>query len=259
VILPPLVLFGACVGLWYLFSQALMSPRRRFLVPPPHEVVRVSFIESDTRVQLADGLWSTIRVGAIGLTLAIAIGITLAVLMSQSKLIERAVFPLLVTIQSIPILAMVPLIAILFGTGQRSRVLVCIIISTFPIVLNTLFGLLSAEGGLHDLITLHRGGRRTRLVKVMLPASLPAMFAGLRIAATLAVIGAIVSDMWFGRGDRGLGQLIRQYASNTNEIPKLYGALMVASALGILVFLTFGAVQGVAVGKWYDSKSGGGR
>jgi NitT/TauT family transport system permease protein len=154
---------------------------------------------------------------------------------------------------------MVPLIAIWFGTNTTSRVIVCVIIAFFPIVLNTLFGLVSAESGLHDLLTLHHASRATRLRRLMLPAALPAMFAGLRISAGLSVIGAIVGDFFFGRGERGLGQLIRQYSSNTNEREQLLAAVIVSSALGITVFLMFGAIQTVVVGKWYDSKSGGGR
>ena len=142
--------------------------------------------------------------------------------MSQSKLIERATFPLMVALQAMPILTLVPMIAIIFGSNQTSRVIVCVLITIFPIVLNTLFGLVSGDPGLHDLITLHRGGRVTRLRKVMFPSALPAMFAGLRISAGLSVIGAIVGDFFFGKGEKGLGQLIRQYASNSNDIPVMY-------------------------------------
>ena len=138
--------------------------------------------------------------------------------MSQSKLIERAVFPVLVALQAIPILVMVPLIAIWFDTKTTSRVIVCVIIAFFPIVLNTLFGLVSADAGLHDLLTLHHASRWTRLRKVMLPAALPAMFAGLRISAGLSVIGAIVGDFFFGRGERGLGQLIKQYRATRTPV-----------------------------------------
>ena len=100
----------------------------------------------------------------IGLVSAIIIGLSLATLMSQSKLIERAVFPYAVTLQAIPILAIVPLIGFWFGFGISARVIVCIIIALFPIIVNTLFGLLSAPRGLHDLLTLQRvtdfAGRR---------------------------------------------------------------------------------------------------
>ena len=157
---------------------------------------------------------------AIGLAISVVLGVALATLMSQSKLIERATFPLMVALQAMPILTLVPMIAIIFGSNQTSRVIVCVLITIFPIVLNTLFGLVSGDPGLHDLITLHHGGRVTRLRKVMFPSALPAMFAGLRISAGLSVIGAIVGDFFFGQGEKGLGQLIRQYASNSNDIPR---------------------------------------
>jgi NitT/TauT family transport system permease protein len=258
-VVPPLAVLGVLIGVWYFVSYVVLAPRRRFLLHPPHEVVREGFLDRDNFAEILDGLWSSIQVATVGLAISIVLGLVIAVLMSQAKVIERAWFPFLVTLQAIPILALVPMIQFWFGTDWRARVLVCVIISFFPIVLNTLFGLLSADAGLHDLITLHRGGRWTRLTKVMFPSALPAMFAGLRIAAGLSVIGAIVGDFFFGLGDRGLGQLIRLYSANTNYGEQLLAAVIMSSLLGITVFLSFGALQHAVIGKWYDSKSGGGR
>jgi NitT/TauT family transport system permease protein len=258
-VIPPLVVLGAVIGVWYFVSYVVLERRRQFLLHPPHAVIREGFLDRDNLAEILDGLWSSMRVAAIGLAVSIVLGVAIAVLMSQAKVIERAWFPFLVTLQAIPILALVPMIQFWFGTDWRARVLVCVIISFFPIVLNTLFGLLSADAGLHDLITLHRGGRWTRLTKVMFPSALPAMFAGLRIAAGLSVIGAIVGDFFFGLGDVGLGQLIRKYSLNTNYGEQLLAAVIMSSLLGITVFLSFGALQHAVIGKWYDSKSGGGR
>jgi NitT/TauT family transport system permease protein len=256
---PPLVVLVLLVGLWYFVSYVVLEPRRRFLLHPPHEVVREGFLNRENLAEILDALWSSVQIATVGLAVSIVLGVAIAVLMSQAKVIERAWFPFLVTLQAVPILALVPMIQFWFDTGWRSRVLVCVIISFFPIVLNTLFGLLSADAGLHDLITLHRGGRWARLTKVMLPSALPAMFAGLRIAAGLSVIGAIVADFFFGLGDRGLGQLIRLYSANTNYGEQLLATVIMSSLLGITVFLLFGALQHAVIGKWYDSKSGGGR
>lgn len=257
VVIPPIVLVAALVGVWYVFSYHVVE--RRFVLPPPHDVVQDGFLIWENLSDILEGLWYSTKVAMIGLAISFAMAVGLAVAMSQSKLIERAVFPVLVALQAIPILVMVPLIAIWFDTKTTARVIVCVIIAFFPIVLNTLFGLVSADAGLHDLLTLHHAGRVTRLRRLMLPASLPAMFAGLRISAGLSVIGAIVGDFFFGRGERGLGQLIKQYNNNTNTREQLFAAVIVSSALGIVVFLTFGAIQAVVIGKWYDSKSGGGR
>ena len=126
---------------------------------------------------------------------------TFAILMSQAKWVERSFYPYAVALQTVPILALTPLIGQFFDYNFRSRVIVCVIISLFPIIANTLFGLLSADQGHHDLFRLHGAGRWTRLWKLQFPGALPAIFTGLRISAGLSVIGAIVGDFFFRRGD----------------------------------------------------------
>jgi NitT/TauT family transport system permease protein len=254
-ILPPMVLGSGFVGIWYLLSYGLLEPRRRFLLRPPHEVVQVGFLDWDNFSDILESLWSSTKVAMIGLAIAICIGLILAILMSQAKIVERAIFPFMVTLQSIPILAIVPLIAFWFGTGQRSRVVVCVIISLFPIIVNTLFGLQSADRGLHDLFTLHHADRVTRMRKLMFPAALPAVFAGLRISAGLSVIGAIVGDFFFGKGDAGIGQLLRRYA-NQLAGEELLAAVIMSSALGVTVFLSFGWLQQRAIGRWHETTTG---
>ena len=155
------------------------------------------------------------------------------------------------TLQAVPILAIVPLISFWWGTGQTSRVVVCIIIALFPIIVNTLFGLQSAEKGMHDLFTLHHVNRVTRLRKLMFPAALPALFAGLRISAGLSVVGAIVGDFFFGRGEVGLGQLIKRFASRLQG-EELLTSVILSAGLGVAVFLLFTWLQNKAIGKWSD-------
>lgn len=254
-ILPPIVLGIAFLGLWYFISYVVLDEKRRFLLRPPHEVFLVGFANWKNFSEILAGLWSSTIVAVIGLTLAIAIGLTLATLMSQSKLIERAVFPYAVTLQAVPILAIVPLIGFWFGFGLNARVIVCVIISLFPIIVNTLFGLLSAPRGLHDLLTLQRVSRWTRLRKLMFPAALPAIFAGFRISAGLSVIGAIVGDFFFGRGDPGIGQLLQRYANRLMG-EQLLASIIMSSLLGVVVFQLFGWIKEKAIGKWHQEQSG---
>lgn len=251
--LPPILLGLLILAGWYLVSYVVLDEQRRFLLRPPHEVFLVGFANWKNFSEILAGLWSSTIVAAIGLTVAIIIGLTLATLMSQSKLIERAVFPYAVTLQAIPILAIVPLIGFWFGFGISARVIVCIIIALFPIIVNTLFGLLSAPAGLHDLLTLQRVSRVTRLRKLMFPAALPAIFAGLRISAGLSVIGAIVGDFFFGRGDPGIGQLLQRYANRLMG-EQLLAAIIMSSLLGVLVFQLFGWIQQKAIGKWHEER-----
>jgi len=252
-ILPPVVLGMGVIGFWYYISFVVIDESRRFLMRPVHDVIDVGFLDSDNFTEMLSGLWSSAKVALIGLVIAISIGFFLATMMSQAKIVERAVFPFAVTLQAIPILAIVPLIGFWWGYGQTSRVVVCIIISLFPIIMNTLFGLLSADRAMHDLFTLHHANRVTRLRKLMFPAALPAIFAGLRISAGLSVIGAIVGDFFFGRGEVGIGQLLRRYANNLNG-EELLAAVIMSSALGIVVFWTFGWLQNVIIGKWHETE-----
>ena len=253
-ILPPISLGLVIVGLWYFISYVVLDELRRFLLRPPHEVFLVGFADWENFSEILGGLWSSAKVAFIGLSLAIIIGLSLAILMSQSKLIERAVFPYAVTLQAIPILAIVPLIGFWFGFGLNARVIVCVIISLFPLIVNTLFGLLSAPRGLHDLLTLQGVSRITRLRKLMFPAALPAIFAGLRISAGLSVIGAIVGDFFFGRGEAGIGQLLQRYASRLQG-EQLLAAIIMSSLLGVVVFQVFGWIQQKAIGMWHEEQS----
>lgn len=251
-VLPPLTLGMAILGVWYSVSYIVLDERRRFLLKPPHQVVQVGFLEWANLSEMLSGLWSSTKVAMTGLAISIIIGFLLAIIMSQAKAVERAVFPYMVVLQAIPILAIVPLIAFWFGTGGTSRVIVCVIISLFPIIVNTLFGLQSAERGMHDLFTLHHAGRATRLRKLMFPAAMPAIFAGLRISAGLSVIGAIVGDFFFGRGDVGIGQLLSKYANRLMG-EQLLAAVALSSALGVSVFLLFGWIQNRAIGRWHEA------
>ena len=194
---------------------------------------------------------AVLQVAFLGLFIAIVLGMSLAVLMSRARWIERSLFPYAVALQAVPILAFVPLIGSFFGFNFTARVIVCIVISLFPIIANTLFGLLSAEPGQHDLFTLHGAGRLRRLLKLQLPAALPSIFTGFRISAGLSVIGAVVGDFFFRQGEAGIGRLIDVYRAR-NDNPQMFGAVLLAAALGIGVFALFGLLGRLAVGRWHE-------
>jgi len=247
---PALVLLGA-IALWYLISYRLLDPSRRFLMPPPHQVVQEGFLVWSTFTEIMRALWLSAQVAFVGLAVAIVLGMSLAIVMSQARWIERSLFPYAVALQAVPILALVPLLGFWFGYNFTSRVIVCVIIALFPIVTNTLFGLLSADRGQHDLFTLHGASRATRMRKLQLPAALPAIFTGFRIAAGLSVIGAIVGDFFFRQGQPGIGQLIDKYRARLMS-EELFAAIIVSSMLGIVVFWLFGFLQQRMIGHWHE-------
>ncbi|RFA08687.1 nitrate ABC transporter permease [Subtercola boreus] len=249
--LPPLLVFLAIVVVWYLISLFVLNPNLRFLLPLPQDIVLKGFIDPLSFNALVVALWQTVIVSMLGLAIAIVIGVIWAVAMSQAKWIERSLFPYAVILQCIPILALVPLIGFWFGYEFQSRVLVCVMIALFPMVNNTLFGLQSVDKGHKELFKLQGASRMTTLLKLSFPAALPAIFAGMRISAGLAVVGAIVGDQFFRRGTPGLGILISNYSSRLQG-EQLFATIITAALFGVLVFWLFGLIGRRAVGKWYD-------
>ncbi len=241
----PLVVGLFLIGAWYFVSYVVLRRDRQFLLQPPHRVIEEAFLDWAVLSEMLSALASTTLVAAIGLAISIVVGIGLAIIMSQSRWLERGMWPYLVTLQAVPILALVPLISFWFDTGQRARIVVCVLISFFPIVVNSLFGLRSAPAGAHDLFTLAQASQLTRLRKLSLPAALPAIFAGLRIAAGLSVTGAIVGDFFFGQGNVGIGQLIRRYFRRVQG-EELIAAVLLSSALGIVTFALFSWLESIA-------------
>jgi NitT/TauT family transport system permease protein len=248
---PPLVLFGVFVGLAYLVSYVVLSPGRRWLLPPPHEIVRNGFLNGRNLHEQLNALWDTAQVSIVGLLIAFAIGATVALVMSQAKWIERSLYPYAVLVQVTPILAIVPLIATWFGYDFTARVVVCVLIAVFPIITNTLHGLLTVDSELHDVFTLHHAGRIERLVKLQIPHAVPDVFVGLRVSAGLSVIGAIVGEFFFRQGTPGLGRLLDVYRAYL-ETDLEMSALLFCVALGLASFLVVGIIGRQLTKNWYE-------
>jgi NitT/TauT family transport system permease protein len=267
-IVGPLVVLGLFVGWWYfMHSWALKHwfDREGFLMPPWHEILYDSFVRTipqpnggsiTPRTQLLKGLLETTKLVFVGFSISIALGMTLAFLMTPARWLERSLWPYLVALQAIPILAISPVIGAIFDYEFRARVLVVIIISIVPIVSNTLFGMRSVDQGQLDLFRLKDVSPLTRLLKLQLPSASPAIFTGFRISSGLAVIGAVVGELFNRRGaQKGIGILMEEYRSR-NQYTYTYGCLLLSSLLGITVFFMFGWLQKLATGKWHESAQG---
>ncbi|MGZ4451520.1 MAG: ABC transporter permease [Nocardioides sp.] len=245
-----LVVLGLLVGLWYVAAKHYADRGLGWMVPYPHQVAQV-FADSDSRHDLLAALWRSTEVALTGLAIAVAIGMVWAVLMAQAKWVEQSLYPYAVVLQCIPILALVPLIGSLQGYGFKARVIVTVMIAVFPMVSNTLFGLQATDQGQRELFQLQGARAWTRLAKLQIPAALPSLFVGLRTAAGLAVVGSIVGDQFFQRGTPGLGVLI-QVDNSRLMGPETYAAILTAAALGVVVFLLFGLLGKLVIGRWYS-------
>lgn len=250
VVVPPLGVGIVFAGVWYLVSYFWLTDGQQFLLPPPHEVVETGILDWDNLKEMLLGLLTTTGVTLVGLTIAIVLGMSAAILMSQAPWLENTLFPYAIAIQAVPIIALVPVIGLWMGFSFNARILVTVMISLFPIITNTLFGIKSVQQGHHDLFTLHHTSRFTRLWRLQLPSALPFIFTGLRIAAGLAVVGALVGEFFFRAGNaRGLGRLLSLY-QNRLQIKLLIAAIGFSSLLGVLLFSLFGMLNNRVTGAW---------
>lgn len=249
----PIVAALAGIALiWYGVTYLVLPPSQRFLLPPPHEAFGNALSSPQVMAPMLEALGRTVAVAMIGLVIAVVLGIAYAVVMSQSSLAEKVLYPYAVILQTIPILALVPLIGIWMGYSFPARIVVCVIIAVFPMISNTLFGLQSASAAAHDLLTLNKATRWQRLAKLQFPAAVPAIFTGLRNAAGLSVIGAIVGDFFFQQGAPGIGGLLRVYTLRL-QMEALLTAVALTALFGVAVFTVFAVLDRAVVGRWYGS------
>jgi NitT/TauT family transport system permease protein len=243
--LPPLVPAIAALAGAEIAVQLSWVPS--FLVPAPSMVF--ASIRSDWP-ELWRATLDTSVAALLGFSLSIAAGSVIAVLLSSAAWIQRAFYPYAVFFQTVPIIAIAPLLVIWFG-WDRTVVASAFIVSIFPVIANTLTGLLSTDSALRDLFRLYEADRFATLFKLRLPFALPQIFTGLRIAAGLAVIGAIVGEFITGAGIGGAIMVSRQQS----RVDKVFAGLLLASLLGIVLFMAINLASRLALRHWHASET----
>ncbi len=226
--LPPFALLSALVAAWELMVWQLALPV--WLLPPPSRIL--STLISNLPV-LGEHVAATLSVTAPGFGLALVSGFTLGVLIDASPLLRRAVYPLLVTSQTIPIVAIAPLLVVGFGFGMLPKVLVVALVTFFPIVVNTADGLQAADRDQRRLLEA-MGANYWQLLRLLrLPAALPSIFTGIKVAVTYSIIGAVLAE-WIG-ASAGLGVYIARSlrAFRTDQV---FVAALTTSLLTIGLF-----------------------
>jgi NitT/TauT family transport system permease protein len=190
-------------------------------------------------------IWATLRVALMGFGLAVAVSIPLAVCLASSKFLSRTVYPLLVVVQSTPIVAVAPIIVVTLGAGDLPRVVITFLITFFPIVVSTVTGLQSTPEELIELSRSLRAGRKREILHIRLPFAVPHIFSALKISTTLAVIGAVVAE--FVAAEKGLGFFIAFSTSNF-RIPTAFAGLVILVAISLSLFQAVSFVQRRFVG-----------
>jgi NitT/TauT family transport system permease protein len=197
-------------------------------------------------------IWATLRVALMGYLLAIAISVPLAVALASSRLLSRTLYPILIVVQSTPIVAIAPIIIVTLGASDLPRVVITFLIAFFPIVVSTVTGLLSTPDELVELSRSLRAGRAREIMHVRLPFALPHLFSALKISSTLAVIGAVVAE--FVAAERGLGFFIA-FSTSFFKIPNAFAGLVVLVAISLVLFRLVGLAQSF-LAPWSLPKSG---
>ncbi len=217
---------------WEATVRALAIPA--FLLPPPSAILHTVIAE---RGVLGAALVTTAEGALGGYALSALFGTLAGVLLSQSRGLERGLYPYTVFLQTVPIVAIAPLLVLWFGPGLRAVAVSAFIVSVFPVIAATLAGFKSVDPRLSDLFRLYGAGRFDTLFKLALPTAVPSLATGLRVASGLSVIGAIVGEFvaGFSEGRAGLGiTIMAAYRQLRTDL--MFGAVLLASLLGLFLF-----------------------
>ena len=243
VLLPLVPLVVACAVAEIAVRRAWVPA---YLVPAPSQVLRVFTTDRD----LWKATGETALASVAGFVLSAVVGLLIAIALSSSRWVQRMFYPYAVLFQTIPIIAIAPMLIIWVGFGLRTVIASACIVSVFPVIANAVSGLLSTDPALLDLFRLYGAGRGTTLLKLRLPFALPSILTGLRIAAGLSVIGAIVGEFITGGG---IGSIV-DAARTQQRVDRAIAALILASGLGIGLFGLVNLLSRLTLRNWHPSE-----
>ncbi len=249
-VLPPLLIFIVVAAGAELTIDWLKIPK--YILPLPSRVGLALFTH---RSDLLWATWYTAEASLIGFGSSVIVGITTAIILSSSRWLRRAVYPYTLFFQTVPIVAIAPLLVIWFEAGLVSVSISAFIVSVFPVIANTLAGLLGTDPALVDLFELYNAGPVDRLLKLRLPFALPSIITGLRVSAGLAVIGTVVGEFLVDTlGDQeGLGIKIAG-AKKNGHLDVVFAAVLLASLLGLMLFAAVNAFGYLMLRRWHASE-----
>ena len=248
-LIPPILVLVLFLAIWAIGARIY---NMAFLLPGPMLVAEAFVTDID---MVIEGARITLQEAFTGFILAIVIGITVATIMSLSKILERSLYPYAILLQTVPVVAVAPLIVLWFGFEMRSVIIISLIISLFPIINNTLLGLKSTSINLVELFDMHKASKFVSFFKLRFPAAIPNIIAGMRISAGLSVIGAIVGEFIIGSGSMGGGlgvQII--YAQAELETALVMALILTATVLGFAFFSVVSGIGYYLMHKWHESE-----
>jgi NitT/TauT family transport system permease protein len=246
----PIAVGMAFVLVWH--ALVVVNEVPPYIVPSPFLVAKT--LAQDWGL-LSGSLLVTLQVTGAALALAVVLGVMLSILFVQSRLIEASLLPYAVILQVTPLVAIAPLIIIWVDEPRTALVICATVASIFPVIANTTVGLRSVDPGLLDLFRMYGATRMQTLTRLRIPSAAPYFFAGLRVAAALALIGAVVAEFVAGTGgtQSGLAYQILMAGLQLN-IPRLFAALILITLTGIALFLLVTALAKISLRRWHESE-----
>jgi NitT/TauT family transport system permease protein len=245
----PIGMLVLLVLVWQLYVTVAKVPH--YILPSPVRVAQA--MVSDWPI-LFRALLVTLKITFSALAIALAGGVALAIIMTQSKWLELALYPYAVILQVTPIVAIAPLI-IIYAPSTQAAILICAwIVAFFPVLSNTTQGLRSTDHNLLNLFELYGASRWQTLIHLKIPNALPYFLAGLKIAGGLALIAAVVAEFAAGSAGAGSGLAFRLLESQFRlNIPRLFAALVLLSVTGVLIFFATSLISHLLLRKWHES------
>lgn len=245
-IIGPLATIAIAIGAWALLKATLGL--KDYVLPSPLGAVRAF---TDDPTTFLNGMRETAVSAAIGFAIAAAGGVLIGSLLSLSRTVERSVYPITLLFQMVPLVAIVPLLAIWFGLGRPAVVASTAIVAIFPVIANTLAGLRARDAGLDELFSVLRAGRLATWWKLALPSAVPSIVTGLRIAAGLAAIGTITGEFLAAEGGERtpLGLLIMTAMRNF-AADRVFVAVILAACVGFALFGTVSLASRLLLARW---------
>jgi NitT/TauT family transport system permease protein len=243
-------IFAALLTLWLAIIRLFQIPA--FLLPSPLDVARSALTRHQS---LLTSLSLTAYAAAGGLVASLIAGVGIALIFAQSPWIRRMFFPYTILLQTVPIVAVAPLILMWAGPGLSSVTFIAFIICLAPIIANTTQGLISVDRNLIDLFLMNNASRAQILFKLRLPHALPSLFTGIRISSGIAVIGAITGELFAGSSRVGVGGIgyALQYANAQLETDYLFALVAAATLLGFVFFFTVMFLEWYFLHNWHES------
>jgi len=235
-ILRPIATFAAILVIWELSTIVFEIPS--FLLPAPTRIV--TGFDAVEFSRWIEHIWATLRVALYGYITAIVIALPLAIVLSRSKVVSDCLYPLLVVIQSTPVVAVAPIIIVVLGSGDAPRIVITFLITFFPLVVSMTTGLMATPPELIELSRSLRAPVSRELSQIRIPYAIPYIFSGLKISITLSIIGAVVAE--FVAAEKGIGYFI-QFSTSYFKIPQAWAGLFLLVLISLLLFQIISAIQ----------------